>query len=287
MRETARRDHRVRRARALHRPAGAHVLGRDVHAARLRRRRAPERRASSCSTRSSPSATRPSSASASRKIFEFKQRGGTIVFVSHAASAVERLCERAVLLKQGQRRVRRRVARGVCGATRACSPRRRRPPSGRPACGSGAPARLRVTEARLEDADGEPSGTSSSPDEPIVAAHRRGLRQRRWRAARSPSSSAARTARLLGVSEQSTAELGWDASPGERAAAFRAASACRSSTGASSSRVVDLGRRAASASTTASSGRRSSSSSPSGGRARLGSASTAAGSSRTRRVEVR
>jgi ABC-type polysaccharide/polyol phosphate transport system ATPase subunit len=35
------------------------------------------------------------------KIFEFKQRGGTIVFVSHDASAVERLCERAVLLRQG------------------------------------------------------------------------------------------------------------------------------------------------------------------------------------------
>ena len=36
------------------------------------------------------------------KIFEFKQRGGTIVFVSHDASAVERLCERAVLLRQGR-----------------------------------------------------------------------------------------------------------------------------------------------------------------------------------------
>jgi lipopolysaccharide transport system ATP-binding protein len=36
------------------------------------------------------------------KIFEFKQRGGTIVFVSHDAAAVERLCERAVLLRGGQ-----------------------------------------------------------------------------------------------------------------------------------------------------------------------------------------
>ena len=36
------------------------------------------------------------------KIFEFKQRGGTIVFVSHDASAVERLCGRAVLLQHGQ-----------------------------------------------------------------------------------------------------------------------------------------------------------------------------------------
>ena len=35
------------------------------------------------------------------KIFEFKQRGGTIVFVSHDAAAVERLCDRAVLLRGG------------------------------------------------------------------------------------------------------------------------------------------------------------------------------------------
>ena len=35
------------------------------------------------------------------KVFEFKQRGGTIVFVSHDASQVERLCDRAVLLREG------------------------------------------------------------------------------------------------------------------------------------------------------------------------------------------
>jgi len=36
------------------------------------------------------------------KVFEFKQRGGTIVFVSHDASQVERLCERAALLREGR-----------------------------------------------------------------------------------------------------------------------------------------------------------------------------------------
>jgi ABC-type polysaccharide/polyol phosphate transport system ATPase subunit len=36
------------------------------------------------------------------KIAEFKRRGGTIVFVSHDALAVERLCDRAVLLRQGE-----------------------------------------------------------------------------------------------------------------------------------------------------------------------------------------
>jgi ABC-2 type transport system ATP-binding protein len=36
------------------------------------------------------------------KIFEFKQQGGTIVFVSHDAAAVERLCDRAILLREGR-----------------------------------------------------------------------------------------------------------------------------------------------------------------------------------------
>jgi len=36
------------------------------------------------------------------RIFRFKQEGGTIVFVSHDASAVERLCERTVLLDRGR-----------------------------------------------------------------------------------------------------------------------------------------------------------------------------------------
>jgi hypothetical protein len=35
------------------------------------------------------------------KISQFKQNGGTIVFVSHDAASVERLCERAVLLHAG------------------------------------------------------------------------------------------------------------------------------------------------------------------------------------------
>jgi ABC-type polysaccharide/polyol phosphate transport system ATPase subunit len=35
------------------------------------------------------------------RIFAFKEAGGTIVFVSHDASAVERLCERSVLLDEG------------------------------------------------------------------------------------------------------------------------------------------------------------------------------------------
>ena len=36
------------------------------------------------------------------KIWEFKESGGTIVFVSHDPAAVERVCDRAILLEQGR-----------------------------------------------------------------------------------------------------------------------------------------------------------------------------------------
>ena len=36
------------------------------------------------------------------RIFEFKRNGGTIVFVSHDASAVQQLCERTILLREGR-----------------------------------------------------------------------------------------------------------------------------------------------------------------------------------------
>src|SRR5919201_2920951 len=36
------------------------------------------------------------------RIWEFKRAGGTIVFVSHDPVAVERLCDRAILLREGR-----------------------------------------------------------------------------------------------------------------------------------------------------------------------------------------
>ncbi len=36
------------------------------------------------------------------RIFDFKRNGGTIVFVSHDAAAVEQLCERTILLREGR-----------------------------------------------------------------------------------------------------------------------------------------------------------------------------------------
>jgi ABC-type polysaccharide/polyol phosphate transport system ATPase subunit len=88
------------------------------------------------------------------RIFEFKQRGGTIVFVSHDAAAVERLCERAVLLQEGRVaydgpaheaivRYRRQLADVADPAERAAGLRE---------WGTG---EVTVAEARLLGADGE------------------------------------------------------------------------------------------------------------------------------------
>jgi ABC-type polysaccharide/polyol phosphate transport system ATPase subunit len=89
------------------------------------------------------------------KIAEFKRRGGTIVFVSHDAQAVERLCDRAVLLRQG--------AVEFDGPTREAIARYRRLlaeerspdelAAGLREWGTGEAS---ITTARLLDADGDP-----------------------------------------------------------------------------------------------------------------------------------
>ena len=58
------------------------------------------------------------------KIGEFKQRGGTIVFVSHDPGAVERVCDRAIMLEEG-RVVEEGAGRG--GRARLPPPPRARP----------------------------------------------------------------------------------------------------------------------------------------------------------------
>jgi hypothetical protein len=100
------------------------------------------------------------------KIAEFKRRGGTIVFVSHDARAVERLCDRAVLLRQGE------VA--FDGTTREAIARYRRLlaeerspdelAAGLREWGSG---EARIVSARLIDLDGDERKQFAS-GEPLV-----------------------------------------------------------------------------------------------------------------------
>ncbi len=88
------------------------------------------------------------------KIHEFKQRGGTIVFVSHDAAAVERLCTRAVLLRQGRLEfdgpVRDAITRYHAMLADERNPEERG--AGLSEYGSG---EVRIAEARLLGADGE------------------------------------------------------------------------------------------------------------------------------------
>jgi ABC-type polysaccharide/polyol phosphate transport system ATPase subunit len=86
-------------------------------------------------------------------IAAFKERGGTILFVSHDASAVERLCDRAVLLQDGSVGFDGRVHEAITRYRRALAES-----SGGPAASDGAHAgtgEARIAAARLVAADGE------------------------------------------------------------------------------------------------------------------------------------
>ena len=151
------------------------------------------------------------------KIFEFKQRGGTIVFVSHDASAVERLCERAILLRDGL------VA--FDGPTHDAIVRYRqflagdRDPAERGAglkeWGSG--------EARIEGV--ELLGPEGAPRTQFLAGETLTLRLRITAPGPLPAPRLSYELRdssglLVSGGGQSTAELGWDADTTELAARF-------------------------------------------------------------------
>jgi ABC-type polysaccharide/polyol phosphate transport system ATPase subunit len=151
------------------------------------------------------------------KVLEFKQRGGTIVFVSHAATAVERLCDRAVLLRRGEveydgdahealRRYQAMLADEEAPAERGAGLR------------EWGTREVRMTRARLEGPDGE-ERREFGADEPVVL--------RIWIASEAPVPPPEIAVELrdsngglLGSHAQSTAELGWDGSPGERQLRF-------------------------------------------------------------------
>jgi ABC-type polysaccharide/polyol phosphate transport system ATPase subunit len=151
------------------------------------------------------------------KVAEFKGRGGTILFVSHDAQAVERLCDRAVLLRQGE------VA--FDGDTRSAIAEYRRLlgadthpdelEAGLREWGSG---EARIESAVLLDADGD-ERTQFAAGEPLtvrlivsadagVAAPNVSLEVRDEGGV------------VLGSASQDAGELGWDARGGHRELRF-------------------------------------------------------------------
>jgi ABC-type polysaccharide/polyol phosphate transport system ATPase subunit len=151
------------------------------------------------------------------KIFEFKQRGGTIVFVSHDAAAVERLCERAVLLREG------RVeydgdSRGAIVRYHQLLADERDPDergAGLREYGSG---EVRIVEARLAGPEGE-ERVQFLPGEPLS------VRLRLVATEPVPPPRLSFELRdeaglLLAAGALETAELGWEEATGERVLRF-------------------------------------------------------------------
>ena len=141
------------------------------------------------------------------KIHEFKQRGGTIVFVSHDAAAVERLCTRAVLLRQGRMEfdgpVRDAITRYQAMLADERNPEERG--AGLSEYGSG---ELHIAEVRLLGPDGE-DRNQFSPGETLTVE----LRVVSTRAVPPPRLSYElhdAAGLQLGGGVQDTAELGWN-----------------------------------------------------------------------------
>ena len=153
-----RRDHRVRRARGVRRPEAEELLVRDERAARRSRWRSRSTPTCCSSTRCWRWATRRSSRSASTSSSACKREGRTILFVTHDMSAVERFCDRAMLLERGRmvgdrpsRRGRRAcTASSTSGSTAAAAEAARRATRTGPV--SRALVRGRARRARPADA---------------------------------------------------------------------------------------------------------------------------------------
>jgi homopolymeric O-antigen transport system ATP-binding protein len=151
------------------------------------------------------------------KIHEFKSRGGTIIFVSHDAQAVEKLCDRAVLLRRGSVVFNGETREAIAEYRRLLAGERSPDElaAGLREWGSG---EARIVSARLLDADGAErvqfaAGEAAAVElvvasEADVAPPRVSLELRD------------NDGMVLGGVTQATAELGWGAEPGERVLRF-------------------------------------------------------------------
>ncbi|HVV58036.1 MAG TPA: ABC transporter ATP-binding protein [Gaiellaceae bacterium] len=146
------------------------------------------------------------------KIAEFKQRGGTIVFVSHDAQAVERLCDRAVLLRQGRVEFDGETVEAI-GAYRRLLAADANPEELEAGLREWGTGEARIVEQQLLDGDGD-ERTAFSPGEPLVV---------RLRVAAQPGLAPPRVSLelrdegglVLGSASAETRDLGWGADGGE------------------------------------------------------------------------
>jgi lipopolysaccharide transport system ATP-binding protein len=152
------------------------------------------------------------------KIAEFKSRGGTILFVSHDAQAVERLCDRAVLLRQGEVAFDGDTREAIAAYRRllAADANPDELGAGLREWGSG---EARITSAHLHDDEGE-ERTQFAAGEPITA---------RLVIESDPGVSPPRISvelrddggLVLGTTAREAADLGWPAAGGRSELRFR------------------------------------------------------------------
>jgi ABC-type polysaccharide/polyol phosphate transport system ATPase subunit len=152
------------------------------------------------------------------KIAEFKNRGGTILFVSHDAQAVERLCDRAVLLRGGEVAFDGDTREAIAAYRRLLSAdaNPQELEAGLREWGSG---EARIVEAQLLDDDGD-ERTQLAAGEPATV---------RLVVLAEPGVGAPRVSLelrddgglVLGTASHDTRALGWDGGSGERELRFR------------------------------------------------------------------
>jgi ABC-type polysaccharide/polyol phosphate transport system ATPase subunit len=147
------------------------------------------------------------------KIFEFKNRGGTIMFVSHSADAVESLCDRSILLRAGLVE-----ADGPTHDVLACYQRLlaededpEEQSAGLQEWGSG---EVRVAEVKLEDANG--AGRKQFHSGEALVALLRLESTPRCPPPRLSLELHGAAGGLLGATVQELDELGWNADGADR-----------------------------------------------------------------------
>ncbi|HEY7729678.1 MAG TPA: ABC transporter ATP-binding protein [Gaiellaceae bacterium] len=145
------------------------------------------------------------------RILGFREQGKTIAFVSHSAAALERMCDRALLLRQGRVEYDGDTAEAIrqYQVLLAGEENPAERSAGLREWGTG---EVRVTEARLVGADGEPREYFATED-PLS------LRIRVERLEETPPPVLAVELRdssgaLLGHSARDLGELGWDGQGG-------------------------------------------------------------------------
>jgi ABC-type polysaccharide/polyol phosphate transport system ATPase subunit len=151
------------------------------------------------------------------KILAFKERGGTVCFVSHSAAAVERLCERALLLNKGEVEYDGAASEAIKRYQRqlALEESPEEVGAGLREWGSG---EVRVDGIELAGADGQPR-TRFVSGEPVVIT----LKLVGERPVPPPVLSLEvrdTSGSLLGANQRDLSELGWDGSPGVRELRF-------------------------------------------------------------------